>query len=64
MKEYVITWECNNFGFHRKLDDKYRKLIETKFTCYHLADLFNSLNEFLKPFQEAYSPEVISIKEV
>lgn len=64
MKEYVVVWESNNFGFHRKLDSKYRKLIETKFVCYHLADLFNSLNEFLKPYQEAYSPEVISIKEI
>lgn len=64
MKNYVVTWECNRFGFHKRLESKYRNLIETKFTCYHMADLFNSLNEFLKPYQGAYFPEVISIKEI
>ena len=64
MKNYIVTWELNNFGYHTRLERKYRKIIETKFTCEHLAELFSSLNEFLKPYQAAYFPEVINIKEV
>lgn len=65
MKDYIVVWECNKFAFHSKLDDKNRKIHESKFNCcYHLEDLFNRLNKFLKPYENVFFPEVIRIIEV
>lgn len=65
MKDYIVVWECNKFAFHSKLDNECRKLHESKFNgCYHLADLFNQINEFLKTYEKGFFPEVISIREV
>ena len=65
MKNYIVVWECNKFGFHSKLGEDCRVLHETHFdNCYHLADLFNRTNEFLKTYEKAFFPEVISIREV
>ena len=65
MKDYIVVWECNKFAYHSKLDNEFRKINESKFNgCYHLADLFNRINDFLKIFENGFFPEVISIKEV
>lgn len=63
MKEYIVVWKCNKFGSDVKLEDDYRKLNESRFNCYHLADLFNELNAFLEKFKDFF-PEVISISEI
>lgn len=65
MKDYVVVWECNKFCSHYKLDNKYRKLNESKFdNCHNLAVLFNRINHFLEIFENGFFPEVISIREV
>lgn len=66
MKNYIVVWECNNWASHYQLKTENRHLIETHFNnCYHLADLFNSINEFLETFKSGgFYPEVITIKEI
>lgn len=65
MKDYIVVWECNKFASPSKLGSDCRKLNESRFNgCYHLADLFNRLNKFMKTFENGFSPEVIDIKEV
>ena len=65
MKDYIVVWECNKFAFTQKLDNDCRNIHEIKFVrCYHLADLFNRLNKFLKIYEKGFFPEVISIREV
>lgn len=65
MKDYIVVWECNKFAFHSKLGIECRNLYESEFRCcYALEDLFNRINEFLKPYEKGFFPEVIRIIEV
>lgn len=65
MKDYIVVWDCNKFAFHSRLDGDCRELHESKFNgCYHLADLFNRINKFMKTYENGLFPEVISIREV
>ena len=65
MKDYIVVWECNKFSYHSKLGNEFRKINESKFDgCYHLADLFNRINDFLKIFENGFFPEGISIREI
>ena len=65
MKDYIVVWETNKFAFNSKLDDKYRKLHESKFNgCYALEDLFKRINKFLEPYENGFFPEVVRIIEV
>lgn len=65
MKTYIVVYEINTIASGRKLGEDDRKLVEIKMcNCYHLADLFNSLNEQLEGYRKYFFPEVISIREV